>query len=636
MKSYFFFIWILLIIYSIPIEKALALKSESQFKEINRYIKERNWQAALMQAALMQAKSAIPYQEELSVLLTFEKILAEKFPINRVNQFYKKYSWFPICSFRDRIEVNLKNSSPYEIVDYFEKVCSCHNYRDKFLRAFAKFKISSNGKDFTEALKIWKSRADLPTSFDREFYQENRKNIPNSLLKEKIDRLILAAKYDEAKFYNIYLPKEIAAYNQLKIKIVRGEVVRRGAAAYHTDPVIAIKQMANLVKKDQEEQALKILARIDDIKYHSEFWRIRHALIRFLINEKQYKKAYFLASNHHLNQGGEVDDEYHDAEWISGYMALKFLKDPKRAVNHFHNVYLKVDYHTSKSRAAYWLWQTFIVLGNKEKEEKWFKIAKKSSAHFYGLAAHFVGEGLLDKLNQDKPIKKLLKQKVKNENSNSASKLQLANLVKCYWLLGYPQSVENMLKNNREGTKIIHEFKDDIFLPVRVFLSKQYANQSGEFYRLGYPINNITISTANCRLRLYYSIIRQESGFNVKAISSDGAFGLMQLMPATAARCAKKIGLSELAYKQNPVSNVKTGVYYLDDLVARYQSIIPAIAAYNAGEHRVDKWILKYGDPKNMRSDAELIDWIENIPYTETRLYVKKVLENMVIYDQIY
>jgi soluble lytic murein transglycosylase len=128
-------------------------------------------------------------------------------------------------------------------------------------------------------------------------------------------------------------------------------------------------------------------------------------------------------------------------------------------------------------------------------------------------------------------------------------------------------------------------------------------------------------------------VIRQESSFDTATTSPVGARGLMQLMPATAATLAKHLGMAAtpVALTADPSLNIRLGTAYLRDLLARFDGSVPlAVAAYNAGPARVAEWLSTYGDPTG--SNVDVIDWIEMIPFSETRNYVQRVVENLVIY----
>jgi soluble lytic murein transglycosylase len=128
-------------------------------------------------------------------------------------------------------------------------------------------------------------------------------------------------------------------------------------------------------------------------------------------------------------------------------------------------------------------------------------------------------------------------------------------------------------------------------------------------------------------------LIRQESSFDIAAISPSGARGLMQLMPPTAQAVAKQIGTatSLVSLTSDPTHNMRLGTEYLRQMLDRFDNSLPlAIAAYNAGPHRVDTWLAENGDPRV--GPVDMLDWIELIPINETRNYVQRVLENVVIY----
>ncbi len=128
-------------------------------------------------------------------------------------------------------------------------------------------------------------------------------------------------------------------------------------------------------------------------------------------------------------------------------------------------------------------------------------------------------------------------------------------------------------------------------------------------------------------------LIRQESSFDVGAASPVGARGLMQLMPLTAQAIAKRVGeqTSLIALTTDAAHNMRLGTAYLRDTLDRFDGSLPlALAAYNAGPNRVLEWLAANGDPR--KGEVDMVDWIELIPFSETRNYVQRVLENVVIY----
>ena len=135
---------------------------------------------------------------------------------------------------------------------------------------------------------------------------------------------------------------------------------------------------------------------------------------------------------------------------------------------------------------------------------------------------------------------------------------------------------------------------------------------------------------------LILAIIRQESNFKVNAVSRAGARGLMQLLPSTARSVARKKGVRfrRRDLGSNPNLNITLGSSYLSDLIKKFDgSYALAVASYNAGPRNTKRWIRQYGDPRHAKID--LIDWIEQIPFNETRNYVQRVLENTHVYRKL-
>jgi soluble lytic murein transglycosylase len=131
---------------------------------------------------------------------------------------------------------------------------------------------------------------------------------------------------------------------------------------------------------------------------------------------------------------------------------------------------------------------------------------------------------------------------------------------------------------------------------------------------------------------LVLSIMRQESAFATTAVSSAGARGLMQLMPATAQLVSQRLHLGKVtdAMLEQPQLNIRLGTHYFASMLQRYQGdTVLALAAYNAGPGRADRWRKEW---PNLPQD----EFIERIPFNETRLYVKLILRNMMNYERLY
>jgi soluble lytic murein transglycosylase len=148
-----------------------------------------------------------------------------------------------------------------------------------------------------------------------------------------------------------------------------------------------------------------------------------------------------------------------------------------------------------------------------------------------------------------------------------------------------------------------------------------------------------TPPVASPEAAVIFAITRQESNFDPEAVSSANARGLMQLLPTTASQVARRLGVPHALpmLTGDPAHNMRLGAAYLDEVLARFDGVLAfAAAGYNAGPRRVDEWIGLWGDPRGNGGDGggaiDMLDWIELIPFSETRNYVQRVIENVVVY----
>lgn len=368
-------------------------------------------------------------------------------------------------------------------------------------------------------------------------------------------------------------------------------------------------------------------------KYPQHWWNIKNRQIRSLINAHQYTKAYKLASLHGLKQG----EDFAEAEWLSGWLALRFLHKPDIAYKHFYRLYHNVQYPVSLARGAYWAGRATEANGNQEMAKSWFQVAAKYNKTFYGLLA-------IERLSPDHPsyfsadtLIKISQQDHQSLQQNTMAKVAYA-LLKARKSGPMAKSfvTHAVMKARTPGEK---ELIGNLALSFRryelaVAAAKEAAKEGIFLANSGYP----TVAEVKGRTEqraFHLAIIRQESEFNRDARSMAGAMGYMQLMPATAKEQAQKLGIRYDARRlAEPAYNIRLGTNYLQRLFNLYdQNYVLATAAYNAGPGNVLKWQRQYGKYKYSKTLEDAIDWIELIPFSETRNYVHRVLENMVVYS---
>ncbi len=357
----------------------------------------------------------------------------------------------------------------------------------------------------------------------------------------------------------------------------------------------------------------------------------RRVLAREMMRSGQFEQAYRIASKHYLRKG----PDFADLEWLSGFIALKKLTIPETSLVHFKNFSDVVDTPISLGRSGYWLGLTYKALNDDENSQKYFSESTKSLSSFYGqLSVNFLKEpDLIDMSGRE------VLTDWRDSRFSKSSVLKAAIQVS---RAGSSYLTERLLvhlseKSTREEFIKLAGFAAELGeTHVSLMITKQAAREGFQIFRTYYPLelpHNIKFNNKFEKI-LPLSIIRRESEFDPEVISPVGARGLMQLMPKTAQEMAGKIGVpySRKRLISDPTYNVRLGIAYLNELSERFGgNIILVAAAYNAGPTRLDRWLTMFGDPRS--ENIDVIDWIEDIPYRETRNYVMRVAESLLPYE---
>ncbi len=400
-----------------------------------------------------------------------------------------------------------------------------------------------------------------------------------------------------------------------------------------------IYRYLNFCKKNLPSGS-KIVSVINSIKidqeYANKFWKVQNYLAREFIEKKKYRDAYKVINSSFTNNPGNKSE----SEYLSGWLALRFLNKPKLALKHFRNFNRIVKTPISKSRGIYWLARAHEAEKNTKKAMKLYKIAASEYSHtFYGqVSLTRLGEKNIQLPNSVdlNKYKKSAAEFIKNNDILKATKI-VSQYGSSTLAQTYINSTINRAKSDSDILNIAYNINELGNIHHTAWVAKS-AIQKNLFlkdhaYPAPYQMTDLPIEEA-----LVYSIIRQESVFDPYAVSSAKAHGLMQVIKDTACDIAKKISKNcdVLKLTNDHNYNIAIGSNYLKQMIDQYNdSYILGIAAYNAGPHRVDKWLKIYGDPRKMKNIKNILDWIELIPYYETRNYVQRVLENLQIYRTI-
>lgn len=360
-----------------------------------------------------------------------------------------------------------------------------------------------------------------------------------------------------------------------------------------------------------------------------EWWVERRVLSRELLDIGRPDLAYRVAAAH----SAESPSSQADAEFHAGWYALRALKDAKTAAAHFSRIEKVSNGPISLSRANYWLGRA-ADSGGPGNAQTYYQRAAQYGTTFYGqLASAKLGRSTLQAAYPS-PSTTDRQNYAQREAVQAIKRLEAAGHA---WRAdGLYRDLADQLTSPGELALLAvqAESRGNHYLALRV---GKIASQRGlDIGALAHPTGAIPdsakVSTAGKALA--YAIARQESEFNPSAVSGVGARGLLQLLPGTAKEMAKKSGLAYSADRLTTDAGYNTtlGAAYLSTQLDRFDgSYVMTFAGYNAGPRRAAEWAERYGDPRGKDIDT-VVDWIERIPFTETRNYVQRVMENYQVY----
>lgn len=386
--------------------------------------------------------------------------------------------------------------------------------------------------------------------------------------------------------------------------------------------------------------ALEVPGDPSKLSHPRPWWIERRTLVRETLKRKNRgsaQAAYKLARAH----GFTEDTNFVQGEFMAGWIALQFLNQPKVAITHFVRILERDRKPLNVSQANYWLGRAHVALGDRKQANDYYEAAAKLPTTFYGqLALDALGRGRQPLSIPPTPV----------PSSQVTAAFNGHELVKAIKFLG--KTNKKYLTASFFGRLVI-DFKTAeeraalATLAMKIGETHQAVRVAKRASRLGTPIPRLAYPTnvlpaakgagRKVEKALIYGITRQESEFNTHARSHAGARGLMQILPSTAKILARKhkVRYRRADLTRKPAYNVRLGSAFLNDLVKKFNgSYIMAIAGYNAGPGRIPQWIERLGNPKT--GEVDPIDWIEGIPFNETRNYVKRVLENVQVYRTLF
>jgi len=358
-------------------------------------------------------------------------------------------------------------------------------------------------------------------------------------------------------------------------------------------------------------------------------WAAKRAdLARILMRKGEPKSAYRVASTHHLTDLGDMGD----LEFLSGFIALRKLNDPARALQHFERL-AGATTPISQARAQYWLGRALEASGDKTKARSAYGKAANYQTSYYGmLAAEKLGLTLDESLLSNAPPAGSWKGADYAKSSVLEAAVRMAaagnEQLSARFMLHLGESLSDAELGTLAGLALdLGQYRS------AVLIAKAATERGLVFPSAYFPVPDMIPESLPVSRALALSIARRESEFDPEARSPAGALGLMQMLPATAAEVAKDQGIkfSKAKLASDPAYNATLGAAYLKELVDQFGPSVALVASgYNAGPGRPRGWVDAFGDPRLASTDV--VDWVEMIPFTETRTYVMRVVEGVVIY----
>jgi soluble lytic murein transglycosylase len=389
-------------------------------------------------------------------------------------------------------------------------------------------------------------------------------------------------------------------------------------------------QLLRREDKDAEAAHLIMSAPKDPGRLYNldEWWIERRLMSRKMIDAGEYRTAYLIARDAAI----PTRDIYKtEQEFTAGWIALRFLNDPSTAAQHFARIGAGSLNPTTLARAGYWQGRASEAAGRSQEARAAYAAAAEHSTSYYGqLARAKLGLPQIE-LNGAPAAR-----------GRAVERLEIVRAVQLLYDLDegeiaipiFADMGENGDPDALVGLGELASRHGDA--RAMLLMGKAALNRGLPFDFYAYPVNGIPPFRSigpDVEQSIIYAIARQESAFNPSVVSPAQAYGLMQVTPDAGRYVCKKYGANfDLArLKNDPVYNAALGAAELGGLIEDYRgSYIMTFAAYNAGRGSVKKWIDRYGDPRNPKVDA--VDWVELIPFSETRNYVQRIIENLQVY----
>lgn len=491
-------------------------------------------------------------------------------------------------------------------------------------------------KEARAAVEPWWRKAVFSAPEQAAFLSRYGRFLSRESHRIRIDALLKAQSYTAARALALRVGRGFDKVVETRIAIARGKpginaLIDRIPAAWRHDPGLDYDRLVQRRRAEDTNGAVTILGREPAAVKLSDpaaWWAERQIIARRLVAQGQAGRAYALVKG----RGGASSDTKAEAEWLAGWIAFRFLKKYPEAFLHFEALYNENTSPITRSRAAYWAGLVSRAMGRSDIATRWFQAASAYQTAFYGqMAAASLPADQVPSAPSDPVAGVKARQAFGHDDLVQAARL--------FDAAGWHDRTALFLSalTDRARTPQDYWLAADLAFDLghvdgAVKIARKAGTKGIVLSEYAWPTQIARMRGVNLEWALVHALIRQESGFDSDARSSAGALGLMQLMPATAREVARREGISHSTdWLLRPDHNIRLGTAYFQELLERFDgSYALALAGYNAGPARVDRWIAEFGDPRDGSTD--LAQWVERIPISETRNYVQRVLEGVYVY----
>ncbi|WP_412546114.1 transglycosylase SLT domain-containing protein [Maricaulis sp. MIT060901] len=508
--------------------------------------------------------------------------------------------------------------------------------------AFAEALIEMSRVDEGESLlrETWRGGR-LPLPEQRRVYQTHRDRFTEDDHLARVDYLIWSGQRTAARRVVPLLQGGERNVAEARLRLAGRQsgvdrAVQRVPTSMMNDPGLVFERARWRRRSGLRDSVLPLLLQLPDEHTDTNaldlMWTERKLMILTLIRDEDYQTAYELARAHGMERGAD----FADAEFLAGWLALVHLDDAQAAMAHFTTLRNNVSTTVSVSRAAYWMARAADALGDPNLAAQYYAEAGTHSTAYYGqlAIAQISGDEAVLAFEADPEPSDETRVRFENRSMIQAMR-RLGEQGEDYYYRLFSYRADDLLTDPEEAVLLAALANEYLYVRQSVRAAKAARQRGIVLPQSAYPTIDLPSETSGDQPNpeVVHSVIRQETEFSQHAVSGAGARGMMQMMPATARQTARSIGEG---YRRNWLTddleyNLTLGMHHLNEVLEDYDgSYVMALAAYNAGGHRVRRWVEDYGDPRD--PDVDPIDWVESIPFSETRNYVMRVIENMQVY----